>query len=169
MLPGQTRQSVIVLSPINFYQGLIKLSCGKLPVNVSCTFSPATLAPDGSGNPVQTALTVNTSSSSPVASSLHATKGRLVSLAAVFCFPSIFTGLLIAFNRRRFAAHASQYSLFIALLLLTGVIGLSACGGGSGTKSGNNGDAAPGTSTITVMVTGADNTSHSINLNITVE
>jgi hypothetical protein len=169
MLAGQTRQSVIVLTPTNFYQGLVKLSCGKLPANVSCTFSPATLAPDGSGNPVQTALTVNTSSSSPVVGQLRPAQDARISLATVFYLPGLLGGLFLAINRRRLAKNVRAQGLLVVLLLLAGAIGLTACGGGSAANSGNNGDAAPGTSTISVTVAGADNTSRTINLSITVE
>jgi hypothetical protein len=170
MLPGQTRQSVIVLNPINYYQGLVKLSCGQLPVNVSCTFSPATLAPDGSGNPARTALTVNTSSSSPIVGALGSPQSTRVPLAASIYLPGVLAGLFLAIRRKRFAKRAVRLHMLVVLLLLLGAIGLTACGGGGGAaKSGNNGNAAPGTNTISVTVTGADNTSHSINLSITVE
>jgi hypothetical protein len=169
MLAGQTRQSVIVLTPTNFYQGLVKLSCGTLPANVSCTFSPATLAPDGSGNPVQTALTVNTSSSSPVVGQLRPAQDARISLASAFYLPGLLGGLFLAIHRRRLAKHVRAQRLLVILLLLAGAIGLTACGGGSSANSANNGDAAPGTSTISVTVAGADNTSHTINLSITVE
>lgn len=169
MLSGQTRQSVIVLTPLNYYQGLVKLSCGNLPANVSCTFSPATLAPDGTGNPVQTALTVNTSSSTPVVGALRPATLAPVSLAAVFCLPGMMTGLLLTINRRRFTNNVRILQLLVVLLCLAGAIGLTACGSGNTAKSSSNGDAAPGSSTIAVTVTGADNITHTLNLSITVE
>jgi sugar lactone lactonase YvrE len=169
MLAGQTRQAVIVLSPTNYYQGLVKLSCGRLPSNVSCTFSPATLAPDGAGNPVQTALTVNTSSSSPVVGALQNPQGARISLSAVFYLPGALLGMLFAVYRKRFAKHAKMQCLLIALLFIVGTAGLTACGGGNSPNSGNSGNASPGTSTITVTVTGADSVTHSISLGITVE
>jgi len=103
-----------------------------------------------------------------VVGALRAAQPARVSLATVFYLPSLLGGLFLAINRRRLAKNARVQGLLVVLLLLAGAIGLTACGGGTA-NSANNGDAAPGTSTIAVTVTDADNTTHTINLSITVE
>jgi MBG domain (YGX type) len=168
MLSGQTRQSVIMLSPVNFYQGLVKLSCGTLPANVSCVFSPATLAPDGTGTPTQTALTISTSST-PIVGALRPISNAPIYGAAVFYLPGGLALFLLVSKRRQNGGSTRNLNLMVLFLLLAGTVGVTACGGSSKASTAAPGDAAPGTSTIAVTVTGADKTSHTINLSITVE
>jgi hypothetical protein len=171
---GQTAQTTIVVTPINLYQGSIALSCGQLPANVTCTFSPATLTLDGSGNPVQGTLTVNTNASAPVVSanatsSMPTGQGQ-IQTTAIFLLPGAFAGLFLCIKRRRFTKNGwLQLSLLLALLI--GASSLVACGG----SSSGSGVASVGSSTVVVSATGTGTTgtgnpdvSNTLNLTINI-
>jgi hypothetical protein len=149
---GQIAQATITLSPVNFYQGLVSFKCGSMPANVTCTFSPANLAPDGSTTPLTTTLTINTNTSSPVVGEVHSMRPTSTATAALLWLPAGITGLLLFFSRKRLKKHANW---MVLLLLLSCMAGLSACGGGSSSTSSGT-VAAPGTSTFSV--TAADST-----------
>jgi hypothetical protein len=166
MVAGQIRQTVITLSPQNFYQGVITLSCGSLPANVTCVFSPAALNADGSANPVSGTLTVNSNASSPVIGRLQPANGPMRFLAAAFYLPCGLIGLLIAFNRKRLKKNAPSWHLLVLLVLFAGAMGMVACG--SASVKPNSSLAQPGTSTITVNAAGTGSVSHSLGLTITI-
>jgi hypothetical protein len=166
MLAGQVRQSVITLSPANYYQGIVALSCGTLPANVSCVFSPATLTPDGRGVPVTTSLTVNTNGGSPVVGAVRSV-GRTPILATVFYLPGGVTGLLLVFRRRRLRTNTSVQHLLVLLVLLIAAMGMSACGSSANSPATSQ-FAQPGTSTVTVTV-GDGKVSHALDFSITIK
>ncbi len=73
----------------------------------------------------------------------------MISSASILFLPAVFTGLLLTFYRRRLMSSGWGKPLMILTILLAGVGGLTACGGGS--MSGN---AGLGTSPIVVTATG---------------
>ncbi len=167
VVQGQIVQATITLSPLNFYQGLVKLSCGSLPANVTCTFSPATLAPNGA--PVTGTLTVNTNTAAPVVGQIQPVKSTQVMSAAFFYLPAGICGLLIAFRRKQAARFLKPYQWLVLLLMLGGAAGLTACGAASSTSS-NTTVAAPGSSVITLTAAdSAGGPSHTINIGLKVQ
>jgi len=171
---GQTGQATILVTPTNGYQGTVTFSCGNLPTNVTCTFSPAslTLTPASSGvvGAQQTTLTVNTNASSTVVGMLAPHQGSQVLTASLFFLPGGLTGLLIAFNRKRLLKHKRLQGLLVLIALLSGLTGLSACGG-STTKS----VATAGTNTVTITAagtgtsgSGSPNATNALNLTVVI-
>ncbi len=160
---GQSAQTTIQLTPTNNYQGSVALSCGQLPIGLTCTFSPATLNLALVGNNMATGsvlgtLTVNTVGGTPT-----------VSTGALFFIPGGLTGLLLAFNRKRLAKHRKVQGLLLFVMLLAGTMGLEACGGGSPNT------AQPGTTSVMITAvgtgtsgTGSPNTTSFINLTVNV-
>jgi MBG domain (YGX type) len=151
---GLSAQTTITLTPSNFYQGTITLTCGQVPANMTCTISPSTYNFPGnqasSGFPpveynAQGTVTV-TGSSAPVVGAL-ASRGSIRS-AAIWFIPGALAGLFLTFTRRR-AAHFSRiFGLLTILVLATVMLAVNSCGGSS--KSLN---ATPGTSQL--MITGS--------------
>jgi hypothetical protein len=160
LLAGQAEQTTISLSPTNYYAGQVTLSCTDLPTNVSCTFSPATISANGTATVQTTTLTINTSSSTVVASANHTSTINV----AAFYLPGALCGLLILFGRRRLAKHLNKIQLVVLAILLAGASGLVACGGSS--KLSSSGNATPGTYSISVKATGADGTSHTLPISL---
>jgi hypothetical protein len=166
---GQIAQAQITLTPFNYYQGLVAFTCGNLPANVTCTFSPATLAPDGSNNPITTTLTINTNSAAPVVGQLRTSDSNTVFSAACFYLPGGLTGLFFAFNRKRRTRNTGLYRLLVFIALFAGAMGLVACGGANSSSSSSL--AQPGNSTITITAapSGSGGAAQSINIAVAVK
>lgn len=167
ILSGAAQQTTITLSTVNYYHGLVTLSCGNLPAKVTCLFTPPTLTPDGSGTPVTVQLVVNTSGTSTVVGQVRPFNEPTILSAGMLWLPAGLLGALLAFQRKRFLQATRANQLLMLLLLLAGAAAMAACGGNSSLSSSSN--AAIGTSTITVTATGADGTTHAIPLSITVK
>ncbi len=150
---GHIGQTKIGFTVLNNYQGTVAFSCGQLPVNITCTFSPATvtLTPtnNGSAGLVSTTLTLNTSATSPVASMLRPTGKSAILSASILFFPAGLTGLFLAYRRKRLTSSVWGKHLFVLMILMAGAAGLTACGGGSMT-----GNAPAGTTPVIVTATG---------------
>jgi hypothetical protein len=169
---GHIGQVTIILTPSEGYQGTVTLSCGTLPANVTCTFSPASLTVN-SPSPVYGTLTVSTDSKLPVTAANRNPLKPVSSIAmAAFPFLGVLSGCLIVFRRRRLQKAGYLWSLCILLVLMAGLAGLSACGGTSTVTSSL---AQPGASTVTVTASGAGasssnsgNTTTALNLTINI-
>jgi len=174
---GQSRQATITITPQNLYQGTVTLSCGLLPANVTCIFSPATYTFTGSDNPTGGAnvavgtLTVNTAGGQTVVGAIER-KPTSVFRASVFLLPSCLGGLILLLNRRRLAKRKWVWQAGIAMLLAAGSLGLSSCGSSSGSSMGKF--AAPGTSNIVITgagtsLSGSGSVSSTLNLSVTIQ
>ncbi|HEY0758250.1 MAG TPA: MBG domain-containing protein [Acidisarcina sp.] len=160
---GKSGSMAVTLTPLFGYQGSITLSCGSLPAHVTCTPTPATLAADGSGNPVQASITIHTAGG-PNVNAVLRDSGTHTELAAFLWLPGATCGLLLLFNRRRLMRAGPLYLGAMLLALLLGLMGAIACG------TGTFPDAAVGTSVITINGTsgGTPALAHSAQLTINV-
>lgn len=175
IVDGGFQQTTITVYSLNYYQGLLNLSCKGLPANVSCVFSPAALsvAPytitSSSGPvpvPVQGTLTINTSSAALVGSLHHDSNN--VYTAAITGWVSLLFGVILAWRRKRLARYTAIWTIAIAVVLLGAGVSLTACGGSS-KSSTSSGLAAPGTSTIQVVATDSNGgPSHTLDLVVTI-
>ena len=151
---GQSGQSTITITPSNNYQGSVTMSCGQMPSNVSCVVSPSTFTfpgsqnPDGSENPAQGTITINTAAGA-IVGALPARNSN--TNQAGLLIPGAFFGLLLLFLRRRSARWLAAAQACILLLLGLGLSSLISCGGGTSFVT-----AAPGT--ITVSINGSGTT-----------
>jgi hypothetical protein len=150
---GQAAQTVLDIKSFNSYQGSVTFSCGQVSIGITCTFSPATVNITYNPNNPSTAnqdnfstLTVTTSSTATA--QLRAGGGSTV-MAGLFLVPAGLAGLLLAFGRRRMAAHLRVHQLLVLIVLLSGVMGLGACG-----SSNNQGKAPLGNTTLLITATG---------------
>jgi hypothetical protein len=169
VVAGDFVQTTVTLNPQNYYQGLVTLSCGTLPKNVQCIFTPATVSPDGTATTQTTTLTISTTTGSTIVAGLDH-KGNLPGgmrmEAAMFYLPGTLMGLLLMFRRKQLAKKAWTQQLMLLAVLLTGLAGLAACGGSSSSASSTN--AAPGTYSITVTAKGQDGTTNTVPVSIQV-
>jgi MBG domain (YGX type) len=119
---GQSRQATITITPQNLYQGTVTLSCGQLPANATCIFSPSTYTFTGSDNPTGGAnvavgtLTVNTEGGQTVVGAIEG-KPTSVFRASVLLLPSSLGGLILLLNRRRLARRKWVWQVGMAILL----------------------------------------------------
>jgi len=133
---GQSGSTTISVFPIGGYAQSVKLSCGTLPMNVSCSFSQPSVTMDGV-HPSNVTLIVNTTSM--VAS--RSGNGRLWAVTSTMAFGMV---LLPFVNRRRLRIGFGLAVLCMAALAGTG------CGSGS-----NSNNAVPGNYTVTITATSA--------------
>ncbi len=165
--PGQTATFTFTVSPVGGYAGTVKFSCGTLPSQAACSFTPASVTPSG-GSPVSSTLTVTTAAAMarlnpdrPFGPSIPWLPADGLALAGVM-------GLVFAPGRmRRWSRHLRLLSF--ALLLASLSLAIQGCGGG-----GNNSPSNPGTpaGSYTVSVNASDSAGgpqHAMNVTLTVQ
>ena len=165
---GHSAQTTITLTPNNDYQGTITLSCGSLPANVTCIFSPATYTFNGNANgatePVlQGTLTVNTLGGQTVVGKSLPPYPPFGGPIPALAIPVSLAGLLITFGRKRSKRIRPWYLVALAALSL-GSLALTSCGSASAPAL-----AATGTTTITVNGVDAQGVSTSMPLTVTIQ
>jgi len=154
---GQTATFTITISPVNGMNSPVTFACSGLPAASSCTFSPASVTPNG--GPVSTTLTLSTTAATSAAvpfAGLHRWGLTSWSLGIVFGF------FVVGMNTS--GKNARRYSAIFGVIAL--VLLVVSCGGGNGTQTKQTVGTPPGASNITVTATSG--TSHSAALNITV-
>ena len=174
---GQNRQTTLTISTTNLYQGTVTLSCGQLPANVNCIFSPASFTFTGADNVAGGAnaavgtLTITTQGGQTVVGSLSTTRPQF--RQAAFLMPGALATLLITVRRRKLPGYLAAWRLLLMLSLSLGAVGLVSCSSGSGGSSASS-IAAPGS--FTVMLSGAGTTvsgsgsvAQSVSLDVTVQ
>jgi hypothetical protein len=154
---GQTATFAISVIPMNGVVSTVTFACSGLPAASSCTFSPASVTPNGS--PVSTTLTISTTAAASAAvpiAGLRPWTFSSWSLGIVFGFFVVGIG-----NRGKNARRCSAVFGVIALAFL-----VVSCGGGNGGQPSSSSGTPPGTSSVTVTATSG--ASHSSVLSITV-
>jgi hypothetical protein len=154
---GQSATFTITISPVNGMNSPVTFACSGLPPASSCTFSPASVTPNGAA--ATTTLTLSTTAPRSAAvpfAGLPPWTFVSWSLAMVFGFFMVRTGLL-GKNARRYSVVFGSIALLLCLV---------SCGGGNGTQTTTTTGTPPGTFSITVTANSA--TSHSAALNIAV-
>jgi hypothetical protein len=114
---GQSGTATLNVIPLGGFSQALQFSCGTLPANVNCSFSPSSVTPDGV-NPSTVTLTVKTTSA--LASQVG--NGALWAVTSTALLGGV---LLLPFGRRR--RIDITLAAIALLVLLTGV----GCGGGS--------------------------------------
>jgi hypothetical protein len=153
---GQSATFSISVVPMNGVVATVTFACSGLPAASSCTFSPASVTPNGAA--AATTLTLSTTPPGSAVPFAGLPPWTFVSwsLAIVFGFFMVTTGIL--------GKNARRYSVVFASIAL--LLCLVSCGGGNGAQHGPTTGTPPGDVTITVTATSA--TSHSAALNIAV-
>jgi hypothetical protein len=144
---GSTGTATLTLTPVGGYTGTATLACGMLPVNVSCSFSPASLSFTGTNAPQTSTLTIGTQAMS--AATVPGFRQPPTASGIAWAFFGIpFVGLLSIPGLRRKLAHQSLFGLLaLALFSLGAAAALSGCSG-SGSKT-----AVDGTYVIPLTIT----------------
>jgi len=166
---GQTATFNVTVGGLNGFNSAVGLTCSGLPVNSTCSFSPASVTPASGGTQMST-VSINTSSSPYMHAGVvggNSTGGLYAVLLPIpaLGLPGTF---LVGSIRRRRAGKRWVLGLVtsFALLLLTATL-LGASGCGYGTNYNGNGTQR---GTTTVMITGTSGSiSHSTSVTLTVQ
>jgi hypothetical protein len=160
---GASANAVISVTPVNGFSMPTALTCSGLPSYATCSFSPATLTPNGTAAASST-LTIATNVAAAVASNSHVTQPPLALAGLLGGF--LFLPLLGRKNAR------ARQVLSVGCLLFAATVVMGSIGGCNG---GHSGGTSPGTSvtpagTYTVTVTGtAGTTTHSATYTLVVQ
>jgi hypothetical protein len=157
---GQTATCTITSSPSAGFSSATTFSCTGLPAASNCSFSPASITPNGL--PVSTTLTITTTARS--AAFVTPVSGPVFwSFAAVLGFVMLFLVLVDAMRHRKIIAVGAATAIVMFALFAVG------CGGGGGTPGPPliTGTSA-GSYQITVAAT-SGGVSHNLNLAVTVQ
>jgi hypothetical protein len=158
---GQSANFSLTITPKGGFNHAVSFACSGLPANATCSFSPASVTPNGS--PIATKLTVTTMA--PSRSALAESKSNWLTRGGTL---AVIILLVPGIFRRK--SRGSVFTNLTLLLMATGF--LVACGGGgakTSTVSTMIGGTPLGTTPFTVSASGPSGTSqHNINLSITV-
>jgi len=157
---GGTANATITLTPVNFYSGTVTFSCGGLPLDVTCSFAPATLTPVGNA-PLTTTLTVTTAAAHgalrmPADANPH--QGR-TSLLACLTGMGLF-GLLLSGDWKN--KRNRRVGILLGLLVLGMMFSLVGC------SSSSRPGTPIGAQQIQVTGTGSDANATTNSVNITI-
>jgi hypothetical protein len=161
---GLTGTASFAITPLNGYAGTIMLTCGALPTDATCSFSPTQIVFAAASQSLQSAtLTIGTKQLALLAPERNpGNSGRLASvLALVLWLPGSVLGV---FTMRRKGRSGKSAGLYIGVIFLglLGLLSLDACGGSSQPTT------PAGTYTVPITIT--DGTiAHSINFTVVVQ
>jgi hypothetical protein len=150
--PAGSVSDALTLTAASGFTGTLQFSCGGLPADASCSFSPASYTFSGTGNSTSVTMTVQTGVSASAGPEPLARPG-LTALAGVLCVPL----LVLLRGRRRPRVH---------LLLLLMLLG-SACG--LVTACGSSPRSPVGTSTVQVVASGTSGFQQTTSVILTVQ
>ncbi len=142
--PGQSGTLNLSVTPVNGFNAAVTFTCSGLPAEASCSFSPATVTPNGTAAASTTLTILTTAPSAQVRRHFVALSGWTGSTLAA--------GLLLIpllYKKRRLG-------WMLVLLGAVTMLGLSSCGGSGNSSSSSNSGTPAGSSTVTIMaVSGA--------------
>ena len=162
--PGQTATYTFTVSPVGGYTGTVSFSCGTLPAQAACSFSPANVTPSG-GSPASTTMTITTAASlamlNPEQRSSPWFPAGGIALAGV---------IGLAFAPKRIWRFNQQWRGFCWALLLASLSLLaSGCGGGGSSSPSNPGTPA-GSYTVSVTASSsAGGPQHAMSITLIVQ
>lgn len=156
---GSTATYTLTVAPLGgAFNSAVKLSCGKLPTDAACSFSPTSVTPGTNSSTV----TLKISTSGATAANQSASQ---FAFATLLGFPGFGAfGMIVLSSRRR--RNKSSLLIVLALIALACLV-MSGCAGGTGIVPNGN-STPPGTYTVTV--TGASGSlQHSASLTLIVQ
>jgi ELWxxDGT repeat protein len=163
---GESATFSITATADPYFDGIITLGCGTLPVGVTCKFNSTTLNPT-SASPAATTLTVSTTSQSAslMAPTMPFRQSNGMALFASMAGIGVF-GCVLAGQRRK------KRMIALAIVAFALAIAMSACGSGGH----QNPNATPVglstvqvTATATAGTTGGNTTAHQMLITINVQ
>lgn len=166
--PGQTATFTFTVTPAGGYSGTVKFSCGPLPAQAGCLFSPASVAPSG-GSPVSSTLTVTTvAATTAINPNQHSTPSLPPWIPAGGV--AVAGAIGIAFAPRKIKRWNRQLRLLSWGLLLASIpLSVLGCGGGNSSPS-TPATTAAGSYTISVNVTdSAGGPQHAVSVALVVQ
>jgi hypothetical protein len=145
---GTTAIYTLTLSPLGgAFNNAVKLSCGTLPAQTTCTLSSTTVTP--AGNPATVTLKIATTAAVAQASPFGSAQDRPLYATWMQLQGLGLFGMILLGSRPR----SKKLRVIVLLLLMAGaLICMTGCAGGTGITTPPQAGTTPGT--YTVMITG---------------
>jgi hypothetical protein len=158
---GGTGTATITATPAFGFASAITFACSGLPLDSTCTFSPATVTPSGSAATTTLTIATNVATASLRKNSPTQQPNERTPLLCIALLGAI--GLLRVRRQHRALLRGARNLTALAVLLLALAGGaLIGCGGGSSNST------PAGTSTVTITATGGSQT-QTTTLSVTVQ
>ena len=138
---GKSGTLTLSLTPQNSFSGTVTLTCGNLPADASCSFSPSSSVAISGTTAQSTTLTISTSAT---------TAAVRDPFAVLNIFPAGAL-LMIGFMPRKNRKACQSLLLFMTLCFAVSMV--TACGGGNHSTSNPGTPGTPGTPTGTYTIT----------------
>ena len=163
--PGQSATFAFTVTPTGGFAGTVKFSCGSLPSETTCSFSPASVTP-ANGATASTTLTITTTAASAAKLELNGPSAPWIPTTA-FALAGILGFVVSPRKARRWNRFLRVLSgLFLLVALFLPLVG---CGSGSGEPPSNPGTPL-GSYTISVNATGgASGRQHAMTVTLSVQ
>lgn len=163
---GQSVQTTLTITPepLNGFNQVVTFACSGLPSGAMCSFSPVSVAPNGSST--NTTMTIQTALSARV--DQHGSGFQSKPFYALF-IPGFVGVIGLAGNGRRPLRGRRLLGLIVVLAL--SMLWMTACGGGTiNSRPPGNQGTPTGTTTVTVMAStgGLNPLSHRVQVTLTV-
>lgn len=166
---GSSSQTSLTVTPVGGFDQQITLACSGMPAHATCSFSPATVTPNGSNSAAQSTVTISTNEATADLRDLPG--GGTKRLPVQFAFAVLGVLCLIGVRKRGLALRGGlNLALMVAALLLAMAgTALTGCGGGSGSSGSNPPPNQTPAGTYSVTISGAaGNISQSTTMTLTV-
>jgi hypothetical protein len=162
---GSTGTTTLTLTPAGGYTGAITMSCGTLPSEATCSFSPASVTLASAAT--TEVLTIGTGSATAMLSAPHVS-GRydLIFSALTLWLPGSLLGLFGLAKRKKLSVDMRRLTLLAALCFLS-MGAMSGCGGSSSNTGAN--ETPAGSYTVSVTAAGPTGSPQSLNLTVVVQ
>ncbi len=168
IMPGQTATFTFTVSPVGGYAGTVNFSCGTLPSQAACSFSPTSVTPSG-GSPASTTMTVTTAVASAMLNPERRSGPPLPPWLPAGGL-AMAGGIGLVFTRKgtwrlNLRSRGFCWTLLLASLSLL----VSGCGGGGNSSPSNQGTPA-GSYTVSVNASGsAGGPQHAMSITLIVQ
>jgi len=163
IVAGQSGKATFTVTPENGFNSQVNFACSGLPAEAACSFSPASVTPNGAA--ISSTLTITTTAASAAPRAPIAPALRTI-YALLFLAPAVLLGIDLLRGRARAGLRFAGLLIVLAMMA-----GLSSCGGGSGgsTTVGNPGTPpGPAIVSVSASTSGAGAINHSATLTITI-